>query len=105
MTNKTSFLIVWAGLCTFLLSSVLIHSSILRKERLIYVAELAAMARRYGLTDLCLTTEASHTRNPALSDLHSAFQTHPSALEHFPSGSIIVVPPRIKEAPLFKKKD
>jgi hypothetical protein len=51
------------------------------------------------LTDLCLFTEARYTRHPALADLHSPFQDHPMALDHFPSGSL-VMPPRFRnEAP------
>lgn len=46
-----------------------------------------------GLTDLALFTEARYTRHLSQSDLHSAFQDHPHAFEHFPSGSL--VSPRI----------
>lgn len=42
------------------------------------------------VTDLCLTTEARYTRHPAMSDRHAPFQEHPLALEHFPSGSLIL---------------
>lgn len=42
------------------------------------------------VTDLCLTTEARYTRHPAMADLHAPFQEHPLALEHFPSGSLIL---------------
>ena len=45
------------------------------------------------LTDLALFTEARYTRHPSQADLHSAFQDHPLALEHFPTGSLIG-PPR-----------
>jgi hypothetical protein len=41
------------------------------------------------LTDLALFTEARYTRHPSQADLHSAFQDHPMALEHFPSGSLV----------------
>lgn len=47
---------------------------------------------RLQLTDLCLFTEARYTRNPAMADRHAAFQDHPLALEHFPSGSLFTVP-------------
>jgi hypothetical protein len=47
-----------------------------------------------GLTDLVLFTEARYTRHWTQSDLHSAFQDHPLALEHFPSGSLIPPPRR-----------
>jgi len=46
------------------------------------------VVRRLGLTDLSLWTEARYTRHPSQADLHSAFQDHPTALEHFPTGSI-----------------
>ncbi|HET9701335.1 MAG TPA: hypothetical protein VFP70_10485 [Burkholderiales bacterium] len=51
------------------------------------------LVRELQLTDLCLFTEARYTRHPSQADLHSPFQDHPMALEHFPSGSLIP-PPR-----------
>jgi hypothetical protein len=42
------------------------------------------------VTDLCLTTEARYTRHPAMADRHAPFQEHPLALEHFPSGSLVM---------------
>lgn len=55
--------------------------------------ETASLVSRYGLTDLCLFTEARYTRHPAMADLHAPFQDHPMALEHFPSGSLLAPPP------------
>lgn len=55
-------------------------------------AQTQALATRLQLTDLALFTEARYTRHPSQADLHSAFQDHPLAFEHFPSGS--VAPPR-----------
>jgi len=51
------------------------------------------------VTDLCLTTEARYTRHPAMADLHAPFQEHPLALEHFPSGSLILPTPPSRGAP------
>ncbi|WP_411293302.1 hypothetical protein [Thiohalomonas denitrificans] len=51
------------------------------------------LVRELRLTDLCLFTEARYTRHPSQADLHTPFQDHPLALEHFPSGSL-VGPPR-----------
>jgi hypothetical protein len=51
-----------------------------------------------GLTDLALFTEARYTRHLTQADLHSAFQDHPLALDHFPSGSL-VPPPAWGQAP------
>jgi hypothetical protein len=59
------------------------------------VSATQALAHRLGLTDLALFTEARYTRHPSQADLHSAFQDHPLALEHFPSGSLIVPPHEI----------
>ncbi len=48
----------------------------------------------FELTDLSLFTEARYSRHLTQADLHTPFQDHPMALEHFPSGSL-VAPPRI----------
>jgi len=50
------------------------------------------IAKELQLTDLCLFTEARYTRHPAMGDVHAAFQDHPLALEHFPSGSLVPAP-------------
>jgi hypothetical protein len=46
--------------------------------------------RSLHVTDLCLSTEARYTRHPSMADRHAPFQEHPLALEHFPSGSLIL---------------
>lgn len=56
------------------------------------VARRAELVARLGLTDLALFTEARYTRHPSQADRHAAFQDHPFAFEHFPSGSVL--PPR-----------
>lgn len=60
------------------------------------LAERAALAARLGLTDLALFTEARYTRHPSQADRHAAFQDHPFAIEHFPSGAL-VTPTRPQE--------
>lgn len=52
----------------------------------------ASLTHELGLTDLVLVTEARYLRHIAIADRHSAFQDHPLALEHFPSGAAIGVP-------------
>ena len=44
------------------------------------------------LTDLALWSGASYCRHPSQADLFAPHGDHPSALDHFPAGS--VVPPR-----------
>lgn len=56
------------------------------------VTATAALVTQLGLTDLALFTEARYTRHPTQADLQSAFQDHPGALEHFPTGSLVPPP-------------
>ena len=64
----------------------------LRTRRAAAQSERAGLAARLGLTDLCLFPEARYSRHLSQADLHSAFQDHPGALEHFPSGSLVPPP-------------
>ena len=54
------------------------------------------LVRKLGLTDLALFTEARYTRHPSQADLNSAFQDHPLALEHFPTGSLVGPPAHLR---------
>ncbi|MDX9717778.1 hypothetical protein ACUH78_06945 [Thauera sp. ZXT1-4] len=51
-----------------------------------------ALVERLRLSDIALFTEARYTRHLTQADLHSPFQDHPVALEHFPSGSLLPPP-------------
>ena len=64
----------------------------LRNRRAPGARSQAALAKRLGLTDLCLFTEARYTRHLSQADRHSAFQEYPGAFEHFPSGSLVPPP-------------
>jgi hypothetical protein len=55
-------------------------------------AATAELVERLRLTDPVLFTEARYTRHPTQADLQSAFQDHPVALEHFPTGSLLPPP-------------
>jgi hypothetical protein len=61
--------------------------------------EAEQLTRTLGLTDLALVNEARYLRHLSLADLHSAFQDHPMALEHFPGGALIAPPPHLRPAP------
>ncbi|HRD64846.1 MAG TPA: hypothetical protein PKY50_01695 [Candidatus Competibacter sp.] len=54
-----------------------------------------ALVRELGLSDLSVFTEARYTRHPSQADRHAPFQDHPAALEHFPTGSLLALPPRL----------
>ena len=64
-----------------------LHAQLTRGAAQARMAQSAQLVKAVGLTDLALFTEARYTRNPALADLHTAFQDSPFAFEHFPSGS------------------
>jgi hypothetical protein len=78
------------GLLAAAFMGCFVDAGILRQRRASDVSITVALTARLGLSDLALFTEARYTRHPAQADLHSAFQDHPLALEHFPSGSLIV---------------
>ena len=59
------------------------------------IALESSIVRDYGLTDLCLASEARYTRHPSMADRHAPFQDHPLALDHYPSGSLIPPPPHL----------
>ncbi len=56
-----------------------------------------ALARWFVFTDPCLFTDARYARHPSLADRHSPFQDHPLALEHFPSGALVLPPAHLLE--------
>ncbi len=56
------------------------------------IARRQRLATTLQLTDFALFTEARYTRHPSQADLHSAFQDHPMAADHFPSGSFRTPP-------------
>ena len=83
-----------AGLLLLVLA--LAHSRASSHAREKAMAVTAKIVADLGLTDLCLSTEARHTRHPSQADRNAAFQSHPLALDHFPSGSIIGPPPALR---------
>lgn len=87
MNRRGSSLVVglWAGLAAALAGCIAV--SMQGRAGTGVVSNLVA---RLGLTDVALLNEARYVRNPALADLHSAFQDGPGSLEHFPTGALTV---------------
>ncbi len=56
------------------------------------VVLLQEMAAGLMLTDLAIWSEATYARHPSQAELFSPFQDYPSAIEHFPAGSILAPP-------------
>ena len=93
MNMRLSNIFFWfVALQIVLLCLMAAHALSRRGEAIPQLKEKQAMVRAYGLTDLCLFTEARYTRHPTLTDLHSPFQDGPLSLEHFPSGSLVGPP-------------
>jgi hypothetical protein len=80
------------GLLAALFIYTFADAAVCRGRRNSAVVWEAYWVRQLGLTDLCLFTEARYTRHLSQADLHSAFQDHPGALEHFPSGALTAPP-------------
>jgi hypothetical protein len=94
MFNRNSHrALAFIGLAGGLFLLTFADAAWLRGQRAPGLAGESELAARIELTDLCLFTEARYTRHLSQADLHSAFQDHPVASEHFPSGSL-VPPPR-----------
>lgn len=89
MRRSIQFLLFTAVILT-LFTLLPLHASHSRRINDADLKVQAARLRGLQLTDLCLSSEARYTRHPALADRHAAFQEHPLALEHFPSGSLIL---------------
>ena len=96
MRNSTIFLTL---ICSLMLisASLVLHSQVSRAGT--RTASNRELVRRLKLSDLCFFTEARYTRHPAMADHHAAFQDHPMALEHFPSGSLMSPPDFRRVAP------
>jgi hypothetical protein len=94
--RKSNLCMVFFGLCLLLLGVMFIHASIQRRTGISGTEHMAGLVKNLELTDLCLFTEARYTRNLSQADLHSAFQDHPSSLEHFPAGSVAGPPAGIR---------
>ncbi len=74
-------------------AATFIDAAFLAERRLPERTARQHLTARLGLTDPALFTEARYTRHLSRADLHSAFQDHPLAYEHFPSGSLVPPPP------------
>jgi hypothetical protein len=89
---------LFIGSGMLLLMVILIQAHFVARADLPALRQKAAVARNLGLTDLCLSTEARYTRHLSQSDWHAAFQSHPLALDHFPSGSVLAPPGTLKRS-------
>ena len=88
--RNSSKYFIFSGISVLLMLMLALHAASIRGKASTAETENAELARRLKLTDICLFTEARYTRHPAMADNHAAFQEHPSAFDHFPSGSLLM---------------
>ncbi|RJR47288.1 MAG: hypothetical protein C4567_01280 [Deltaproteobacteria bacterium] len=93
--RKSSIFISFILGCTLTLGLAFLDALFQKAGDLPLLRQEIKVVETLQLTDFCLATEARHTRHPSQSDWHSPFQSHPGALDHFPSGAIIQPPERI----------
>lgn len=86
--RSTPFLL-WLCLAASLVALSFLHATVISRSAAPELATRAQLVADLDLTDLALFTEARYTRHPSQADLHSAFQDHPMALDHFPTGSLV----------------
>ncbi len=95
MRGSTQFTILISALL-LLLAGTLIDARLRQAQASTRLAHEQALTRMLGLSDLVLATEARYTRHLSQADFHAAFQDHPAALDHFPSGSVFAPPTTLR---------
>jgi hypothetical protein len=94
--RKSSVFTVLVVFLALLLGLMFVHAFRTRKDGAALFTEKRELVKALCLTDLCIFTDARYTRHPTMADLHSPFQDYPVSLEHFPSASIMSVPPHLR---------
>ena len=90
--RKSIIFIIFTATQVVLIAIMLLHTCLSQRAAVPELLERAKLVKTLRLTDLCLFTEARYTRHPAMADRFAPFQDHPTALEHFPSGSFVTPP-------------
>jgi hypothetical protein len=94
--RKSNPVLILAAISALLIGLMFAHAQLQRLADLPSIDAVAGVVANLELTDLALFTEARYTRHLSQADFHSAFQDHPVALEHFPSGSIAGPPKALR---------
>lgn len=97
MRRRSNCYLLFTGALLLLMALAFGHASMTRADNAPVLHRRAELVQRLGLTDLCLFTDARYCRHPSMADRNTAFQDHPMSFEHFPSGSLFMPPPHLKE--------
>jgi hypothetical protein len=95
-TRKSTIFFVLVGLGAAALALMAAHAHYRSAQARADWSEKARLVERLELTDLCLFTDARYARHPSMADRHTPFQDSPMAMEHFPSGTLILPPPHLR---------
>jgi hypothetical protein len=93
--RKSTVFFLSLGLAFVAAALLAVHASSARQTGFARLHQMSDVVERYGLTDLCLFTDARYTRHPSMADLNTPFQDYPMSFEHFPSGSLFTPPPHL----------
>jgi hypothetical protein len=94
--RPSTILFAVLALAGFLLLATVLDAAWRSHGALPALAQQRELVGRLGLTDLALFTEARYTRHLSQADRHTPFQDHPLAFDHFPSGSLVPPPQRLR---------
>lgn len=94
--RKSGLCLSLLAMAVSLLGLMFTHAHLQRQADRPSIDRIAGVVANLELTDLALFTEARYTRHLSQADLHSAFQDHPVALEHFPAGSLAGPPAHLR---------
>lgn len=97
--RKSGIYFMCTGIGMVCLCVMCIHASLMQKRDRQAIDDKRRVVRALQLTDVCLFTEARYTRHLSQADLHTPFQDHPGALEHFPTGSLVAPPLPLRRTP------
>lgn len=103
--RRSSVFFIQIAFGLIILCLIFIHSHISVKNRENEIRIKREMVKTFGITDLCLFTEARYTRHPSMADLNTPFQDYPLSLEHFPSGSLMGPPEHVKSERKFRNSE
>ncbi len=93
--RKSMIFILYMALNLVVCTVLLFHAFTSSESGSVRIREERDLVRSIGLTDICLCTEASYTRNPSMADRHVSFQDSPMSFDHFPSGALVELPPHL----------
>ena len=93
--RKSYVFLLFIAVQVALLGAMLLHASTRRELDGTLLEQKREVAEHLALTDICLFTDARYARHPSMADFATPFQDYPLSLDHFPSGSLMNVPPHL----------